>query len=79
TSIIQPGYAAIPELCYCLQIFDFESLDIDLAYDVIQADMKTLITEQFGQGLTAHLQHSDEGRMRKEMLDIVVNSIQVYG
>jgi tetratricopeptide (TPR) repeat protein len=77
--VIRRLYPPIPELCYCLQIFDLDSLDIDHAYPVVQANMKVLITQQFEQGLTAHLQDSDEGDMAQELLTVFVSSIKVFG
>ena len=79
SSIIQRRYAPIPELCYCLHLFDLTSLNIDHAYSAVQANMKALISEQFAQGLTTHLQDSDEGNMAQELLLTFVHSIKVFG
>jgi tetratricopeptide (TPR) repeat protein len=77
--VIRRLYPPIPELCYCLQIFNLNSLNIDPAYPLVQANMKVLISEQFEQGLTAHLQDNYEDEMAKELLTIFVHSIKVFG
>jgi tetratricopeptide (TPR) repeat protein len=73
------GDLPITELCYCLQIFNLNSLNIDHSYPEIQANMKALISQQFEKNLTAHLQDTYEGEMAQELLTVFVNSIKVFG